>query len=340
MQTGSSNSKRNILKIIVLFVTSFTTVFSFSTQIAAAASSRLVFVTADCDANTMSTIESLAALPNIDGLGIAISWYNIEKQPGKYSWTVLDGAIRAAAKHKKYVTLYLVTTPKPPDWLIEGGKAQTFACGNFTRGVVIDAVPWDRVYLNAYTQFLQAAALHFKSLNMTPYIFAVGMVAPQRDCTITGSMNGRLGTVAYNRASYLLACKQMVDTYARLFPTARQFVPAPGGEMICRPTRDPEFFAELMTYAINKHKQGCWMFSRDLSSAGSRNAAQFTTFNQRTGIAYQVPSSTPEEASPTNFARAINIGLANGALYFEISPAVAVNGDGLVQQAINLIHRN
>jgi hypothetical protein len=340
MQTRSHGSKRNFLKIIVLFVTSLVSVFPFSAQTAAAAGRRLVFVTVDCTSLQLSGIENLAALPNIDGLGLEIPWLKIEKQPGKYDWSILDAAIRTAAKHKKYVTLYLLASPKPPDWLTEGGKAQTFAGGNFTRGVMVDAVPWDKVYLNAYTQFLQAAALHFKSLNMTPYIFAIGVVAPQRDCTIAGSSNGRLGNLAYNRTSYLLACKQMIDTYARLFPTARQFVPAPRAEMICLPISDPDFFEELMNYAISKHKQGCWLFARDLGSAGSRNTVQFARFNQLTGVAYQVPSSTPDEASPANFAQAINVGIANGAIYFEISPFVVSKGDGLILQTINTIHRN
>jgi hypothetical protein len=340
MQIRSHCSKRNILNSIVLFVLSCAAVSWLSIPTSQAAGGRLVFVTADCDNLPISGIESLAAMPNIDGLGLEISWNKVEKQPGKYDWSVLDAAIRAAATHKKYVTLYLLGSPKPPDWLTEGGKVQTFAGGNFTRGVSVDAIPWDKVFLNNYTQFLQAAALHFKSLNMTPYIFAIGNVAPQRDCTIAGSSYGRLGTVAYNRASYLAACKQMIDTYARLFPTTRLFVPPPSAEMICIPTRDPEFFQELMTYALTKHKQNCWIFSRDLSSAGSRNTVSLANFVGRTGLAYQIRAATTEEASPVNFARAVNTGLANGAIYFEISPGCAVNGDGLITQTINQIHRN
>ncbi|MGC5340990.1 hypothetical protein ACPXBC_30990, partial [Escherichia coli] len=77
------------------------------------------------------------------------------------------------------------------------------------------------------------------SLNMTPYIFALGVVAPQRDITIVGSLDGHLGNTPYNRAAYMTVCKQMVDTYARIFPSARLFVPAPSDSMICIPTYDP-----------------------------------------------------------------------------------------------------
>jgi len=338
MQFSGYSSTPNSLRIRAFFLFLIMLIAS-SAQTAQGANRRLVFVTIECDWTPASTIESYAALPNIDGLGLEIQWLKLEPQPGKYDWSAIDAAIRIAAKHKKYVTLYLLASPKSPDWLTEGGKAQTFFSGTVNRGLGVDTVPWDKVYLAMYSRFLQAAALHFKSLNMTPYIFAVGTVAPERDCTIDGSRNGMLGTFAYNRASYLLACEQMVDTYAKLFPTARQFVPAPSGEVICSPARDPEFFQELMTYAISKHKQGCWLFSRDLSPAGSRNTAQFVGFNQRTGLAYQVPGKTPEDANPTNFNHAIQAGLANGAIYFEIAPACAINGDSLILETINQIHR-
>jgi hypothetical protein len=96
-----------------------------------------------------------------------------------------------------------------------------------------------------------------------------------------------------------------------------------------------------MTYAISKHRQGCWLFARDLSSAGSRNSAPYlVSFNQRTGIAYQVCAGTAEATSPDNFSRAITIGLENGAIYFEIAPAFAVNEHPVIQQTIDRIHRN
>jgi hypothetical protein len=314
---------------------------AFSTQTAQGANKRLVFVTIDADATPASGIESFAALPNVDGLGLELQWLKLEPHPGKYDWSTADTAIRIAAKHKKYVTLYLLRSPRPPEWLTEGGKAQTFFSGTISRGMVVDTVPWDKVYLAAYSRFLQAAAQHFKSLNMTPYIFAVGTVAPERDCTIEGSRNGMLGTTVYNRGKYLLACEQMIDSYATSFPTARQFVAAPSDARICLPQRDPEFFHELMTYAITKHRQGCWLFARDLTSAGSGNSAPYTpSFNQRTGIAYQICAGTAEEATPENFNRAVTVGLSNGAIYFEIAPAFAANGNPSIQQTIDRIHRN
>ena len=299
----------------------------------------LVFVTVDCAAMPMSSIENLSSLPNIDGLALEIPWSRIEITQGKYAWSFLDTAIRNAAARKKYVTLYLTGSPRLPVWLSEGGKVQTFACGNLARGVFVDAVPWNKNYLYAYTRFLQAAALHFKAMNMTPYVFALGVVAPQRDCTIDGSLNGSLGTVAYNRAAYLLACKQMVDNYARIFPTTRLFLPTPHDQVICLPVHDRDFYSDLLTYALSKHGKNCWLFSRDLSSAGSHNTASYTQFAGRCGLAYQIPAANAQEQNPSNVNRAVNIGLSNGAIYLEINATAAMSGDSAILQALEQIHR-
>ncbi|MDR3613095.1 MAG: hypothetical protein P4L53_05995 [Candidatus Obscuribacterales bacterium] len=311
---------------------------------AQAATKRLAFAFIDADDAKPPFLESILNAPDIDGLSVGLQWKSVEPEKGRFDWSKLDYIVREAAKRKRLVSISFIGSPKTPDWLANE-KVQFFTSASLNRSIVVDPVPWDAAYLAFYKKFLAAAAVHLKQLNMTPYIFAVGVAAPSRSITLVNCRHNKMGSVAYDRNKYLAACTQMIDAYHLYFPTARQLVTAPQISMICAPDEDKAFFQELMNYALSKYGQSCWILVKDLRYDGSANIQSIQTYVGRTALGFQLAgvSKVSDDKGiggsfPSNFQQAILYGIKSGALYFEIHGADAISDDPTVRAAIASIH--
>jgi len=308
------------------------------------ATKRLAFACIDVDTVNPSFIVSAANAPDIDGLSLLVRWKFIETQKGHFDWSKLDYAIKESAKHRKLVSIDFVGSPKTPDWLANE-KVQFYTAASLSRSIIIDPVPWDANYLAFYKKFLAAASAHLKQLNMSPYVFAVNVAAPSQAITIIECRHNKIGAVAYDRNKYMAACIQMVDAYHLYFPTARQLVTAPQINMICAPDEDRAFFPELMDYALSKYGQSCWILAKDLRSDGSANADSIQSYLGRTALGFQFAASCQAFGDkgiggsfPSNFQQAIQYGIKNGAIYFELQGVDATSDDPTIRATIASIH--
>jgi hypothetical protein len=95
--------------------------------------------------------------PFISGVALQIHWRDIEPVQGKPDWTKLDQLFAAAESSKKWVQLLIFPGFFTPEWALEGAKTQAFPIqyGPGKGTVETLPMPWDRVYLNHWFEFLK-----------------------------------------------------------------------------------------------------------------------------------------------------------------------------------------
>jgi hypothetical protein len=291
-----------------------------------------------------ANLDRLLQNPNIDGLALQEGWELLEPEQGKYRWESLDHALDLAIRYRKYLSIHLLASPRPPHWLEQEG-AQFFSGVDFRQRRTRDVVPWDRVYLERYTKFLQTLASHLQQRKAESYVFGLGAVVPVAECNLVCCRGNMLGDVRYDRSAYLAACKQMLDVYASTFRQARIFISPPVRNLICVPEPDHNFFPEEMNYGLSKYGKRMWMFAADLNAEGSERTAPYLQFASKTGLGYQTIWSATDDPGhrmkgtfPGNLLESVNRGIKNGALYFEIYAVDVLNPSSEIQKALSVIH--
>lgn len=111
---------------------------------------------------------SMLSNSNVAGIAVKAGWNTIETSDGVYNWAEFDELIAQAAGANKAVTLNVVAGYQAPSWLFtEGAKGFNFIWYEFwgpaVCSVVTIPVPWDTVFLQKWTAFVQAFGARYNS---------------------------------------------------------------------------------------------------------------------------------------------------------------------------------
>lgn len=288
-------------------------------------------------------IERLLANPSVDGIVLGGSWDQVEPRDDGFDWSRIDEGIDLAAKHGKRATIHLfgVAFGRPPSWLEKKG-AQFYSYEDFRRRPHREPVPWDRVFLDEWTEMITALARHLAERKSLDTLFAISLTVPAPEMSLIAVRDGNLAEgIAYDRKAYLDAWKRVVEAYEAAFPRTAKLLCAPVGEITMR-DRDARFFREVMNYALEKGGDTFWMFATDLNAEGSRRTSDYLDYGKKTTIGYQtIDSATGDGAKRMKgtLQQAVDRGLLAGARYFEVYAADVLSDDPEVQKAIESIRK-
>lgn len=275
----------------------------------------------------------------MDGVAIRLAWSRLEPTEGSYSFTQLDDTLSKVAAARKAATLHVfgaVAQAATPGWLKTAG-AQFYTANGRT-----DPIPWDPVYLAKWAAFLPKLAEHLTQAGTLALVTRISITVPVPEMNLFSCQRGLLdsSTIAFDRAKYLAAWKQMIDVYQSAFPTTTKLLSAPQNG-ICLNDGDTKFFHEVMDYALSKDGKGFGMFAADLSALGSARIQPYTDLSSRASISFQPVAAFSND--PNNWVKGTLLslycaGLKLGGTYFEVYSADLNNPDPAVQQAIGAIH--
>lgn len=306
----------------------------------------LAFALASASSQGVNQLSTLLDNTSIDGVALQIGWPTMEISDEVFSWTVLDSSLKAAKDRNKKLTIHVFAGAglKFAPWLKTAG-VQTYTFTDFQGRTREDAIPWDKIYIAQYTQFLKSLAAHLSSTGYSDTIARISVAVPVPEMDLIACKNNLLAnTYPYDRATYLATWETMIDAYASSFPSYKKFVSAPVG-LICYPNRDTQFFSDVMNYASGKYGTSFVPFAADLTSEGSDRMKPYSNMISSLGVGYQTiwsatndPSLRMKGTYPTNLLQAVCKAKSGGADYIEIYGVDVLNTDSTIQKAIKAIH--
>ncbi|MDA8168918.1 MAG: beta-galactosidase [Nitrospiraceae bacterium] len=256
--------------------------------------------------------------PSVTGVSLRAHWDTIEAQKGIYDWSSLDTDISRAIQKGKKIMIRVIAGQFTPAWVYNEG-AKPF---NFTdNGVPATMpVPWDSVYLNNWTRFIQALAARYAQM---PQVVTVQMTGP---CD-AGEMylpnktdEAFWQSLGYTDALLIGAWATVIDAYGAAFPSTAV------GIDIAYPLSfgDKEnVLDQILNYAYNRlgarlRVQGNWLAAKTNEVYPLYQVVK--SFSARTDAGFQMLYSADLE--PDRFGgtlrQGIDNGLAAGASYLEI----------------------
>lgn len=311
-----------------------------------ATSKVLAFALASAGTQSASQIGTLLDNTAIDGVALQIGWPTLETADEVFNWTTLDASLKAAKDRKKSLTIHVFSGAglKTAPWLKTAG-VQTYTLTDFQGRTHEEALPWDETYLSQYAQFLKSLATHLSNSGYSSTVARLSVAVPVAEMDLIACKNNMLaGVHAYNRTTYLDSWKDMIDAYGTAFPSHKKFVSAPVG-LICAPTRDTQFFTDVMNYASGKYGTSFIPFAADLTSEGSDRMKSYTSMIAGRGLGYQTIWSSTNDAShrmkgtfPGNLLQAVCKAKSDGADYIEIYGVDVLNTDSTIQKGIKAVH--
>jgi hypothetical protein len=164
--------------------------------------------------------------PFMSGVAYQIGWDTIEPAEGQFDWSRLDALFAAAGQSKKWVHLLIYPGFHSPAWALEGIKTESFAVqyGPGQGDVESLPMPWDRVYLGRWFEFLQKVGDRFGKSPAFDMVAAAGptsvsceMTLPESPADLTIWRND-----GYTPKKYIAAYRAVFEKYAEIFPN--QFV--------------------------------------------------------------------------------------------------------------------
>lgn len=122
--------------------------------------------TATVPLTSNSNMSVALANNSINGAYISLNWNTIEPVRGQFDWSQLDAEVALVAAQHKKVSLAVVPGEYTPAWVYQAGAAQfnTIVEPDFPPDFcapVTLPLPWDSVYLTAWTELINAFGAHY-----------------------------------------------------------------------------------------------------------------------------------------------------------------------------------
>jgi hypothetical protein len=161
--------------------------------------------------------------PLISGAAFQIRWRDIEPAQGKYDWSKLDQLFAAAESSKKWLQLLIFPGFFSPPWALQGAQAETFAIqyGPGKGSVERLPLPWDRVYLGHWFDFLKQLSARYGGSPAFRVVAAAGPTSVSAEFTLPGKPEDvqKWRSVGYTPSKYLGAWQEVFRVYAADFPS-------------------------------------------------------------------------------------------------------------------------
>jgi len=160
--------------------------------------------------------------PSISGVALQIRWRDIEPVEGGPDWAKLDQLFAATEAAKKWVQLLVFPGFFSPSWALEGAQTATFSIqyGPGTGTQERLPLPWDRVYLNRWFEFLKLLSARYGKSTALRVVAAAGPTSVSAEFTLPDKP-GDVQTwrsVGYSPSRYIAAWQDVFQAYATTFP--------------------------------------------------------------------------------------------------------------------------
>lgn len=164
--------------------------------------------------------------PYMSGVAYQIAWNKIEPAEGEFDWSKLDALFAAAEQSKKWVHLLIFAGFHSPEWALQDVKTESFSVqyGPGHGDAETLPMPWDRVYLGRWFEFLQKVGDRYGKSPAFVMIAADGPTSVSAEMTLPQSPADLKiwRSDGYSPHKYIDAYRMVFEKYASIFP--KQFV--------------------------------------------------------------------------------------------------------------------
>jgi hypothetical protein len=160
--------------------------------------------------------------PFISGVALQIRWRDIEPVQGKPDWSKLDQLFVAAQSSNKWVQLIIFPGFFSPPWAMEGAQTEMFPIqyGPGKGTVEKLPLPWDRVYLAHWFEFLKQLSAKYGKSPAFRVVAAAGPTSVSAEFTLPHKPEElqKWRSVGYTPDKYIEAWQKVFRVYAADFP--------------------------------------------------------------------------------------------------------------------------
>ncbi len=160
--------------------------------------------------------------PFISGVALQIRWRDLEPVQGKPDWSKLDQLFAAAQSSKKWVQLLLFPGFFSPAWALEGAQTAVFPLQYGPGKGTLEKLPmpWDRVYLNHWFDFLKLVSDRYGKSPAFRLIAADGPTSVSAEFTLPGKPEAVETWLksGYTPRKYLDSWQKTFQVFAADFP--------------------------------------------------------------------------------------------------------------------------
>jgi hypothetical protein len=130
--------------------------------------------------------------PSISGVALQIRWRDIEPAQEKPDWSKLDQLFAAAESSHKWVQLLIFPGFFSPPWAVEGAQTEMFPIqyGPGKGTLMRLPLPWDRVYLAHWFDFLKLLSAKYAASPAFRVIAAAGPTSVSAEFTLRNCKSG------------------------------------------------------------------------------------------------------------------------------------------------------
>lgn len=165
-----------------------------------------------------SVMPAVARLPYVDGILVRVSWADLAPASGVYRWELLDRELAQVQEYGKKVALAVVNGPAAPAWLATQG-AQRFTY-RFRDRTAAMPVPWDRVYLAAWSDFIKRLGERYRDRKeiAVVHITHASLNGFEMQLPLSPADRAAWQSVGYSERRLLASWKSVIDAFAQAFP--------------------------------------------------------------------------------------------------------------------------
>jgi hypothetical protein len=167
-------------------------------------------------------ISQAVSNPSMSGVAFQIAWNKIEPAEGQFDWSKLDALFAAAEQSKKWVHLLIFPGFHTPAWALEDVKTESFSVhyGPGHGDTESLPMPWDRVYLGRWFEFLQKVGDRFGKSPAFVMIAADGPTSVSAEMTLPEKPADLKiwRSDGYVPQKYIDAYRLVFQRYASIFP--------------------------------------------------------------------------------------------------------------------------
>jgi len=160
--------------------------------------------------------------PSISGVALQIRWRDIEPVQGKPDWSKLDQLFARAESSKKWVQLLIFPGFFSPSWALEGAQTVMFPIQYGPGKGTLERLPlpWDRVYLGHWFDFLEKLSLRYGKSPVFRVVAAAGPTSVSAEFTLPHKPKEvqQWKAVGYTPNKYVEAWRKVFEVYAADFP--------------------------------------------------------------------------------------------------------------------------
>ena len=165
------------------------------------------------------------AEPSLAGVSLRAGWADVEPDRGRFTWP-FDAEITRAVAAGKRVMLRVASDARTPAWVYDAGaqpvdfhdRPSAFHAPNTIARRI--PIPWDSVFLDAWTQCIRAMGAQYSDNDVVVLIQMAGPSAYGGEMHLPKSPDdqARWQRMGYSKTKLVGAWMRIIDAYGEAFP--------------------------------------------------------------------------------------------------------------------------